>query len=147
MTSQTYLNESVLKVFVDLTEDRIDAVRVKANELLIEIVSKNPKEWCDQNVIPKVFGAKENLTYIKKQHLLDIIEKTCPHVSEKAFKEIYQPTLMNCIIDKVANVRVKSMKVLKANNKLLNSTMEKYIEKMKDDKDHEVRDLAKKLRA
>ena len=115
--------------------------------MLIEIVSKNPKEWCDQNVIPKVFGAKENLTYIKKQHLLEIIDKTSPHVSEKAFKETYQATLINCITDKVPNVRVKSMQVLKANTKLFNPTLEKYVEKMKDDKDHEVRDLAKKLRA
>lgn len=60
-------------MFINLTEDRIDAVRLRANELIVEIVSKNPKDWCDQNVIPKVFSSKENQNYIKKQNLLDII--------------------------------------------------------------------------
>ena len=120
---------------------------MKANELIVEIVSKNSKEWCDQNIIPKVFSSKENQNYIKKQNLLDIIEKTAPHVSEKSLKETYQSTLMSCISDKVPNVRVKSIQVLKANSKLINPAIEKFVDKLKEDKDHEVRDLAKKLRA
>jgi hypothetical protein len=37
--------------------------------------------------------------------------------------------------------------VVKNNNKLANSTIEKQLDKLKEDKDAEVRDLAKKLRA
>jgi hypothetical protein len=46
LVSQTYLTENVLKVLFSLTEDKIDAVRLKMNEFIIEIMTKNSKEWC-----------------------------------------------------------------------------------------------------
>lgn len=74
ITTPTFLNESVLKALFCLTDDKIDAVRVKINELIILIINNNSKEWCDQNIIPKISQMKENANYIKKQNLLDIIE-------------------------------------------------------------------------
>ena len=118
-------------MFISLTEDRIDAVRLKATEFIIEILSKNSKDWCDQNVLPKVFASKENQGYIKKQNLLDIIEKTAHNVSDKALKDTYQSTIMSYITDKVPNVRVKSIQVLKTNSKLINPNIEKFVEKLK----------------
>jgi hypothetical protein len=59
-----------LKVFIGLTDDRIDAVRLKANQLIIEIIKANPKEWSEQTLLPRVFAAKENVSYSKKQNLL-----------------------------------------------------------------------------
>ena len=147
LANQTYLNENVIKMFISLTEDRIDAVRLKASEFIIEVVNKNSKEWCELNLLPKLFACKENQSYVKKQNLLDIIEKTALNVSEKAFKETYQATIVSYITDKVPNVRMKSIQVLKKNSKLLNPAIERYVDKLKEDKDHEVRDLAKKLRA
>lgn len=131
LANQVYLNETVVKMFINLTEDRIDAVRLSASEFLVAVLNKNEKEWSEQNIIPKVFACKENQTYVKKQNLLDIIEKTAPNVSEKVFKDTYQATLASYITDKVANVRVKSIKVIKSNNKLINPTIEKYVEKLK----------------
>jgi hypothetical protein len=46
LVSQTYLTENVLKALFSLTEDKIDAVRLKINEFIIEIMAKNSKEWC-----------------------------------------------------------------------------------------------------
>lgn len=57
-----------------LTDDRIDAVRLKINELIILIINNNSKDWCDQWIMPKLTQMKENSNYIKKQNLLDIIE-------------------------------------------------------------------------
>lgn len=74
ITNQSFLNEGVLKVIFSLTDDKIDAVRLKINELIIQIINNNSKEWCDQCVIPKISQMKENASYIKKQNLLDIIE-------------------------------------------------------------------------
>lgn len=99
----------MLKVFFALTDDRVDAVRLKINELIVEIINRNGKEWCDLNVIPKVSLMKENASYIKKQNLLDIIEKTCGKVSEKTLKDVYQNALLACLSDKVSNVRIKSV--------------------------------------
>ena len=57
-----------------LTDDKIDAVRLKINELIILIINNNSKDWCDQWIMPKLSQMKENANYIKKQNLLDIIE-------------------------------------------------------------------------
>jgi len=98
-------------------------VRLKANQLIIEIIKANPKEWSEQNVLPRVFSSKENISYIKKQNLLDIIDKTAAVVSEKALKEVYQGTIVSYLGDKVPNVKLKSMQIVKANAKLLNPTI------------------------
>jgi hypothetical protein len=66
----------VLKVLFGLTEDRIDAVRLKVNQFIVDIVTKNSKEWCEQNIIPKIYAMKDNASYIKRQNLLDIIDVT-----------------------------------------------------------------------
>jgi len=70
---EAHLSENVLKVIFALTDDRIDAVRLKTNELIIEIINKNNKEWVDKNIIPRIMIAKDNASYIKKQNFLDII--------------------------------------------------------------------------
>ena len=125
--NQAYLSDGVLKVFFGLTDDKIDAVRLKANELIVEIITKSSKEWCDQFVIPKISGMKDSLTYIKRQNILDLIEKTAPHVSEKALKEHYHNVVATFLGDKVPNVRLKGVMVIKNNNKLLNSVIEKQL--------------------
>lgn len=43
ITSQSFLNEGVLKVIFSLTDDKIDAVRLKINELIIQIINNNTK--------------------------------------------------------------------------------------------------------
>jgi len=58
LVSQAYLTENALKVLFSLTDDKIDAVRLKVNQLIIDIVTKNSKEWCDQNVIPRIINMK-----------------------------------------------------------------------------------------
>lgn len=72
--SPVFLSEAVLKAMFSLTDDRIDAVRLKINELIILIINNNSKDWCDQWIMPKLSQMKENTSYIKKQNLLDIIE-------------------------------------------------------------------------
>ncbi len=68
------MTEPVLKVLFSLTDDKIDAVRLKTNQLIVEIIAKTPKDWCDQFVIPKIANLKETSSYIKKQNILDLIE-------------------------------------------------------------------------
>ena len=67
-------------------------------------------------------------------------------MSEKALKDVYQNAIIACLSDKVPNVRIRSVQVLRSNNKLSNTVAEKQFEKLKEDKDSEVRDLVKKLR-
>jgi hypothetical protein len=51
-----------------------------------------------------------------------------------------------CLADKVPNVRIKSVQVLRSCNKLSTAVAEKQFEKLKEDKDLEVREAVKKLR-
>lgn len=126
-----------------MLNDRIDAVRLEVNELLIEIIMKNPKDWCDQNIIPRlVAGMKENTNYIKKQNILYIIEvflllikKTAGAVSEKTFKDVYQNVVSSYLGDKVPNVRIRSIELIKKNSKLSSAIADKQLEILKDDKD------------
>jgi hypothetical protein len=74
------------------------------------------------------------------------MQKTTSNVSEKALKDVYQNTIIACLADKVPNVRIKSVQVLRSNNKLSNAAAEKQFEKLKEDKDLEVREVVKKLR-
>lgn len=53
------------------------------------------------------------------------MQKTTASVSEKALKDVYQNTLIACLNDKVPNVRIKSVQVLRSNNKLSNAVAEK----------------------
>ena len=50
--------------------------------------------------------------------MLNIIEKTTSNVSEKTLKEVYQNIVANYLGDKVPNVRIKTIQVLKNNSKL-----------------------------
>ena len=115
--------------------------------MIVQIISKSAPDWCDKHVFPKVFESRENHSYIKKQNLLDIIGMTASQVTEKTLKDTYQGTISVYISDKVPNVRLKSIQVLKANAKLSNPLIERNLEKLKEDRDPEVREFAKKLRA
>ena len=59
--------------------------------------------------------------------MLEIIDKTATVVSEKTLKDVYQGTIVNFLGDKVPNVKLKSMQVVKTNAKLLNPTIEKQV--------------------
>ena len=48
--------------------------------------------------------------------------------------------------DKIVNVRMKALELIKNNIKVVNAGIEKQVEKMKDDSDQDVKSLAKKLK-
>lgn len=60
---------------------------------------------------------------------------------------MYQNAVLNGIADKVPNVRMKTAQIVKNNLKMLSPIVDKVIDKLKDDKDVEVREMSKKLRA
>ena len=51
-------------------------------------------------------------------------------------------TLIADLSDKIPNVRAKALRVLKTNKKLFDKNIEKYVDKLKNDADTEVRELA-----
>ncbi len=56
-------------------------------------------------------------------------------MSDKALKEHYHNIVSTFLGDKVPNVRLKGVMVVKNNNKLVNLAVEKQLDKLKEDKD------------
>ncbi len=68
-------------------------------------------------------------------------------MSEKALRDVYQGIITAYIADKVPNVRVRGLQVLKSYSKLGCPATDKALDKLKDDKDMEVKEALKRLRA
>ena len=60
--------------------------------------------------------------------------------------DVYQNNIITCLSDKVNNVKIKSIQVLKSNNRLSTPIAEKQFAKLKEEKDVEIREVIKKLR-
>ncbi len=63
------------------------------------------------------------------------IQKTTDKVSEKTLNEVYKPTIITNLGDKIPNVKAKALKVLRGNKKLGDKAFDKYVEKLKTDMD------------
>lgn len=63
------------------------------------------------------------------------IQKTTDKVSEKTLNEVYKPTIITNLGDKIPNVKAKALKVLRGNKKLADRAFDKYVEKLKTDMD------------
>ena len=61
-------------MIISLVCDKINAVRDKATELLINIILQQSPQWCDMAIIPKLSQLKESQNYIERQELLQVIE-------------------------------------------------------------------------
>jgi hypothetical protein len=49
--------------------------------------------------------------------------------------EVYKPTIITNLGDKIPNVKAKALKVLRGNKKLGDKAFDKYVEKLKTDMD------------
>lgn len=69
-----FLNDKLTTMLVHLVQDKIHAVREKASQLIINIISQQSPQWCESMLIPKIESLKESSSYIERQILLDIID-------------------------------------------------------------------------
>ncbi len=67
------------------------------------------------------------------------MQKTSDKVSDKTLNDFYRSFVVNCMTDKVSNVRAKALKSIKGNKKLYDKVFDKYVEKLKNDVDGEVK--------
>ena len=56
-----------------------------------------------------------------------LIQKTTDKVSEKTLNEVYKPTIITNLGDKIPNVKAKALKVLRGNKKLADRAFDKYV--------------------
>ena len=59
---------------MELAHDKVDAVRKSVVNLIIEIIKKQSKDWCDAQLIPHLAKFKDNKNYLHRQSVISIIE-------------------------------------------------------------------------
>lgn len=74
INNSLFLNDKMTNMIISLVCDKINAVRDKATELLINIILQQSPQWCDTAIIPKLSQLKESQNYIERQELLQVIE-------------------------------------------------------------------------
>ena len=77
--------------------------------------------------------------------LLQVIEKTLDCGNQKYLAE-YKKMLSNLLVDPIPNVKLKIIKLLSENRKMVDKVLEVQVDKLKDDPDIEVQRAAKQLK-
>ena len=67
INNSLFLNDKMTNMIISLVCDKINAVRDKATELLINIILQQSPQWCDMAIIPKLSQLKESQNYIERQ--------------------------------------------------------------------------------
>jgi uncharacterized protein YchJ len=123
-------------------KSRIEAVRLKASAVIVKVVKKAPKDWCEKFFLPEIVKAKEDISYLIRQRVINIINETVDYVSP-TWQSTYAKIISSLLSDKTPNIRVLALKSICENRKLLDKNYENVIGKLKDDSDVEIKQLAK----
>ena len=130
---------------MELASDRVDAVRKKTIDLIVNIIKKQNKDWVDANLIPQISKLKDNKSYLLRQNTILIIEKTYNKVSDSTLNNVYRPIMSSLVNDKVANLRALALNALKENHGIIDKQIEVALSNLRDEKDIEVRSQLKTL--
>ena len=114
--------------------DKIEATRKKASAIVVSIIKNSNKDWCDTNLIPKLLRLKDEVSYLMRQKLLNIIDQTADHVSAATLSE-YKKIVGSFLMDRIPNIRVSALKVFISKKKLADKTLENMVGRMKEDPD------------
>ena len=82
------------------------------------------------------------MSYLIRQKLLRVIEKTIDYVSSQTMNE-YRKVLAVLLSDKIPNIRLLALKIVCGNKKVTDKMVENYLYKLKDDPDSEIKQIMK----
>lgn len=74
LTNPVFLNAKTVNTIIELASDRVDAVRKKVIDLIIEIIKKQGPDWSDAHIIPLVIRFKDNPSYLHRQTVILVIQ-------------------------------------------------------------------------
>ena len=116
--------------------DKIDAVRQKAIVLLeVLFLNANPT-IAESKIIPKLISFQNCQSYLQRQLVLHVIERTTKLVSSEIINNSYLGVMAYLSKDKVPNIRFLVLRILRNNPTLMTSMRFKNIaESLLDDKD------------
>jgi len=64
INSSVFLTDKMTSLLISLTADKINAVREKATDLIVTIISQQSPQWCDNMMIPKLTKLRDSSNYI-----------------------------------------------------------------------------------
>jgi hypothetical protein len=74
LQNPSFLNDKAIAMIMELAHDKVDAVRKAVINLIVEVIRKQSKDWCDAQLIPHLAKMKDNKNYLHRQSLIPIIE-------------------------------------------------------------------------
>ena len=103
-------------------KNKVEAVRKKGTEIIIEIIQKADQGWCDTELIPKLLKSKDEMFYQNRHKLLTVIDQTADHVSAATLGE-YRKVIGMLLFDKIPNIRLLALKTGYCRKRLLDKML------------------------
>ena len=134
MLKQKKISQPIIKFFCSFIEDKVEAVRNQSALAIIQIIKKNCSNECDCEVLTEIQKLKNHPSYLIRQKILMIIEKSLEYSTNRYISE-YRKILTNYLGDPIPNIKLKALKIVSENRKICDKAMEKEIERNREDTD------------
>lgn len=141
-----FMNDRMISLTIGWVFDKIDAVRQKALTLIEMLFKSGDTEMIENKLIPKLISIQNCPSYLQRQLILHIIERTSKSVSSEVLNGNFLTVMVNLSKDKVPNIRFLVLRVIRNNPTLLaNMRYKNIVEGLLDDRDNEVKAEARTL--
>lgn len=141
-----FMNDRMISLTIGWAFDKIDAVRQKALVLIELLFKSGDADLIEAKLIPKLVSIQNCPSYLQRQLILHIIERTSKAVSAEVLNGSYLGVMANLAKDKVPNIRFLVLRAIRSNPALLaNMRYKNIVEGLVDDRDNEVKAEARTL--
>jgi len=131
-----FQNDRIINIVVGWAYDRIDAVRMRTIDLLDTLIRTGDASMVEAKLLPKITAMQNCASYLQRQLVLHIIDRTVRCVSQDILNNLYFPVMATLSKDRVPNIRFMVARVIKDNPTLAgNLRFKTLVEALSDDKD------------
>lgn len=120
-------------------------MRSQAVLTIVQLIKRNCAGDCECDILSELMKLKVSSSYLVRMKLLQVIEKTMDCGNQKYTGE-YKKILSNLLTDNIPNIKLKIVKILSENRKMMDKVLEAQIDKLKEDPDMEVQRAAKQIK-
>lgn len=73
MVEQNIYTNFIIETLLKELKSKKEAVRLKASEIIVNIIKNGPKDWCESEFLPVLMKSKDEPNYLIRQRILHII--------------------------------------------------------------------------
>lgn len=135
-----FLNDRIINIVMGWAYDKVDAVRFKAIGLLETLIRTGDALLVEGKILPKLIAMQTCPSYLQRQLVLHIIDRTVRNVSQDVLNNSYFPVMAALSKDRVPNLRFMVARILRNNPALIsNIRFKALLEALSEDRDVEVK--------